>query len=84
MARFKIEIPLLVAASLCIGPLGQAQGKITYQDHIHPLFENTCNSCHNADKDGRAAGEEITAAAQAYSAASTVALKKTAYTTTTM
>ena len=82
--RFKIETPLLLTALFCIEPLGQAQEKITYQDHIHPLFENACNSCHNADKDGRAAGEEITAAAQAYSAAADVAAKKTAYTTTTM
>ena len=48
------------------------------------LTEASSQTCHNADKDGRAAGEEITAAAQAYSAASTVAAKKTAYTTTTM
>ena len=41
---------LLLAAWLSIVPLGQAQEKITYQDHIHPLFENACNSCHNADK----------------------------------
>ena len=48
--RFKIETSLLLTAWLCIGPLSQAQEKITYQDHIHPLFENACNSCHNADK----------------------------------
>ncbi len=41
---------LLLAAGLFTVPLGQAQEKITYQDHIHPLFENACNSCHNADK----------------------------------
>ena len=48
--RFKIETPLLLTALFCIEPLGQTQEKITYQDHIHPLFENACNSCHNADK----------------------------------
>jgi hypothetical protein len=48
--RNKKVIPLLLAVWLCIDPLGQAQEKITYQDHIHPLFENSCNSCHNADK----------------------------------
>ena len=41
---------LLLAAWLFTVSLGQAQEKITYQDHIHPLFENACNSCHNADK----------------------------------
>ena len=48
--RNRIVISLVCVAWLCVGPLGQAQEKITYQDHIHPLFENACNSCHNADK----------------------------------
>jgi WD40 repeat protein len=48
--RFKHTVPLAIAAWLGVAPLGQAQEKITYQDHISPLFENACNSCHNADK----------------------------------
>ena len=48
--RNRIVIPLVCVAWLSFDPLGQAQEKITYQDHIHPLFENACNSCHNADK----------------------------------
>jgi hypothetical protein len=26
-----------------------AQDKVTYQDHVLPIFNNRCNSCHNAD-----------------------------------
>ena len=48
--RFKHTIPLAIAAWLAGTPLGQTQEKITYQDHISPLFESACNSCHNADK----------------------------------
>jgi mono/diheme cytochrome c family protein len=48
--HFKHTIPLVIGAWLGVAPLGQAQEKITYQDHISPLFENACNSCHNADK----------------------------------
>ena len=46
------------------------------------LNEASAQTCHNADKDGRAAGEAITAAAKVYYDASTVDAKKTAYTTT--
>jgi mono/diheme cytochrome c family protein len=48
--RFKHTIPLAIAAWLGVARLGQAQEIITYQDHISPLFESACNSCHNADK----------------------------------
>jgi chaperonin cofactor prefoldin len=27
-----------------------AQEKITFQDHVRPIFESACNSCHNPDK----------------------------------
>ena len=30
-------------------PLG-AQEKITFQDHIRPIFETACSNCHNPDK----------------------------------
>ncbi|WP_411845524.1 c-type cytochrome domain-containing protein [Roseibacillus persicicus] len=30
-------------------PLG-AQEKITYEDHIYPIFEQSCLNCHNPDK----------------------------------
>ena len=48
--RFKHTIPLVIATWIGGTSLGQAQEKITYQDHIGPLFESACNSCHNADK----------------------------------
>ena len=48
--RFKHTILLAIAAWFSGTPLAQAQEKITYQDHISPLFESACNSCHNADK----------------------------------
>ena len=47
---FKHAILLAIAAWLGDAPLAQAQEKITYQDHVSPLFESVCNSCHNADK----------------------------------
>ena len=48
--HFKHAILLTIAAWLGDAPLAQAQEKITYQDHVSPLFESACNSCHNADK----------------------------------
>jgi len=48
--HFKHAILLAIAAWLGDAPLAQAQEKITYQDHVSPLFESACNSCHNADK----------------------------------
>jgi WD40 repeat protein len=40
-----LTIFLLVAASFA-----QAQEKITYQDHVRPIFVASCLGCHNADK----------------------------------
>lgn len=48
--HFKHAILLAIAAWLGDAPLTQGQEKITYQDHVSPLFESACNSCHNADK----------------------------------
>ena len=39
-----ILLPLLLSPSL------QGQEKITYDDHIFPLFEQSCLNCHNPDK----------------------------------
>src|SRR5215210_5690968 len=36
---------LLASASTAL-----AQDKVTYQDHILPVFRNTCLNCHNPDK----------------------------------
>ncbi len=42
------SFPLLLCLALPVGARGQE--KITWQDHIRPIFENRCNNCHNADK----------------------------------
>ncbi len=41
---------LLPCLCLALPSLAAAQEKITWQDHIRPIFENRCNNCHNADK----------------------------------
>ena len=35
-----------------------AQDKITYVDHVLPIFRNSCNNCHNPDK--KKAGLDLT------------------------
>jgi WD40 repeat protein len=35
-----------------------AQEKVTYQDHVLPIFRNACNNCHNPDK--KKAGLDLT------------------------
>lgn len=42
--------PLPLALILAFPAGASAQEKITWQDHIRPIFENRCNNCHNADK----------------------------------
>ncbi|MFM7209825.1 MAG: c-type cytochrome domain-containing protein, partial [Verrucomicrobiota bacterium] len=41
---------LVCAALLSVGTSAHAQDKLTYDDHIRPLLENKCFSCHNPDK----------------------------------
>ena len=39
------------AAGLALLPtVVQAQDKVTYQDHVLPVFRNTCLNCHNPEK----------------------------------
>ena len=40
----------LTAVALCVAPAARAQEKITYQDHVLPIIESNCGSCHNPDK----------------------------------
>ena len=41
----------IVITSLFLAPvLLQGQDKVTYQDHVRPVFENRCLNCHNPDK----------------------------------
>ena len=35
---------------LALAPSALAQDKVTYQDHILPIFRNACLNCHNPDK----------------------------------
>src|SRR6478609_4190309 len=43
---------ILLAAIAAAAPasLVRADDKVTYQDHILPLFRNSCLNCHNPDK----------------------------------
>src|SRR4051812_43543961 len=43
-----LSLSLLLAAAATAR--AQDAEKITYQDHIRPLLENKCFSCHNPDK----------------------------------
>ncbi|MES2706531.1 MAG: c-type cytochrome domain-containing protein [Verrucomicrobiota bacterium] len=40
------SFPVLLLAPVWAG----AQEKVTFQDHIRPIFENRCLNCHNPDK----------------------------------
>lgn len=39
---------LVIAAALI--PLASAQEKVTYDEHVFPIFEQACLNCHNPDK----------------------------------
>lgn len=41
---------LLLLAPVAATSWAGAQDKITFQDHIRPIFENRCLNCHNPDK----------------------------------
>ena len=41
----------LAASLLTLSALAaQAQEKVTYEDHIKPIFRQHCANCHNPDK----------------------------------
>ncbi len=44
MRQASLSFPFLLAGAAI------AQEKITYQDHVRPIFENRCLNCHNPDK----------------------------------
>jgi WD40 repeat protein len=44
------QAPLILAGSLAFVLPAFAQEKVTYVDHVRPLLENKCFSCHNPDK----------------------------------
>jgi hypothetical protein len=43
-----IILPIILASVISAGAADSK--KITYQDHVRPLFENRCFNCHNPDK----------------------------------
>ena len=48
-----IQVPISIAIAVVIAAvsLGQAQeSKITFDDHVKPIFQQRCGSCHNGDK----------------------------------
>lgn len=40
----------LIAAGVVSAPAASLPDKVTYDDHVVPLFRNHCFNCHNADK----------------------------------
>ncbi len=47
---FPRPLTLSFAVLIAGSTLAFAQEKITYQEHVLPVFENNCNKCHNPDK----------------------------------
>ena len=41
---------LLRLAVLLAVPVAAAEDKVSFQDHVRPIFEAACNNCHNPDK----------------------------------
>ena len=41
---------LLCASIIAAAPASRADDKITYNDHVLPIFKNACLNCHNPDK----------------------------------
>ncbi len=47
---FHRSLTLSFAGLFAASAVVLAQEKITYQEHVLPVFENNCNKCHNPDK----------------------------------
>lgn len=45
-----MKTPLLLAAALTFAAGTASAQKVTYDEHVLPLFKNQCLKCHNADK----------------------------------
>src|SRR5918992_1668701 len=48
-AAFAFSFCILHSA-FCISAARAADDKVTFQDHVLPVFRNACLNCHNADK----------------------------------
>src|SRR4051812_40474190 len=53
---------------LLAAPLLRAQEKVTYQDHVRPIFVASCIGCHNPDK--KKAGLDLSSYASALAGSS--------------
>ncbi len=45
-----MKTPLLLATAALALPLAASAQKVTYEEHILPLFKNQCLKCHGSDK----------------------------------
>ena len=43
----KLLYTALSAAAFFVAAIVQAQDKVTYDDHLAPIFRQRCSSCHN-------------------------------------
>jgi WD40 repeat protein/cytochrome c551/c552 len=43
-------MPRRLVILLCLPVLGRAEEKISYDDHVFPIFQQACLNCHNPDK----------------------------------
>src|SRR4051812_22740345 len=50
--------PLLSSILLVVAASAGAEDKVTYVDHVLPIFRNACLNCHNPDK--KKAGLDLT------------------------
>lgn len=48
----------VLAASIAVSSFATAADKVTFDDHVLPIFRNACNNCHNPDK--KKAGLDLT------------------------
>src|SRR5689334_18278814 len=47
----RLAIPIFIASTMLgAKQLAAQQEKITYQEHVRPIFNASCVSCHNPDK----------------------------------
>lgn len=53
-----LRLAILAGSILSAGSAVHAQQKVTFDDHVLPIFTNACNNCHNPDK--KKAGLDLT------------------------
>src|SRR5437773_6480124 len=64
----RFEIAIFIASTVLGASQLAAQEKITYQQHVRPIFNANCVSCHNPDKNK--AGLDLTSYATAMAGSS--------------